>query len=150
VSQRSEANAETIRRYVERFPPPVEGVDDWAAAFWDHDGDYYPVRKFPEARPCHGLDELARFITEYAEAWGDYSYELKEIRGLDDVRVLVHGRIRAVGRGSGMQLEGDIYQCFWLRNLRVIRQEDHLTPAGAARALGVSEQALSSGPGAAG
>ena len=45
----SRANVEIVRRYLEPGGPP-EG----AAGFWEPDGDYYPVRKFPEARPCHG------------------------------------------------------------------------------------------------
>ena len=39
------------------------------ADFWDPDGDYYPVRKFPESRPCHGPDEVQRFMAEYGAAW---------------------------------------------------------------------------------
>jgi hypothetical protein len=37
--------------------------------FWESDGDYYPVRKFPEARPCHGREEIAQFYTEYRATW---------------------------------------------------------------------------------
>ena len=37
-------------------------ADSWKQfdRFWDPDADYYPVRKFPEARSCHGRDEIAR------------------------------------------------------------------------------------------
>src|SRR6187200_1942359 len=30
----------------------------WAVRFWEPDADYYPARKFPEATPCHGREEI--------------------------------------------------------------------------------------------
>ena len=33
-------------------------------AFWDPEGDYYPVRKFPESRPCHGIKEISCLKSE--------------------------------------------------------------------------------------
>ena len=111
------------------------------AGFWESDGDYYPVRKFPEARPCHGREEIARFFTEYRAAW-DYRYVVKDARAIADDRVLVRARISAEGTASGVALEGDIYHCFWLRHGRFIRVEDHLTAKGALHALGLSGEAL--------
>jgi hypothetical protein len=108
----------------------------YAAEFWDADGDYYPVRKFPEARPCHGVKETARFLGDYAEAW-QYEYAVKEVIEVGDDRVLACAALRAEGRGSGMKLEGDTYHSIWLRHRRILRQEDHLTLRGALRALGL-------------
>jgi len=68
----SQENVEVARRYLEDPPAetaPLEVVMKWIARFWESDGDHYPVRKFPEARPCHGREEIARFFTEYRAAW---------------------------------------------------------------------------------
>jgi hypothetical protein len=46
------------------------------------------------------------------------------------------------GRSSGVAQDADVYHCFWLRHVRFIRAEDHLTPKGALHALGLSGQAL--------
>ena len=54
----------------------------------------------------------------------------------------LHGRIEAEGRASGAKLEGDIFQCFWLRHDRFIRGEDHLTEKGALHALGLTGETL--------
>ncbi len=135
-------NVEVVRRYLDSFPPEPERVSEWVASFWEPDSDYYPVRKFPEARPCHGHDEIQRFATDYLGVWGQYDYEIKDVRAIGDVRVLVHGRIRAKGRESGVTLEGDLYHCYWLRHGRFIRSEDHLTVKGALRALGLSGETL--------
>ena len=110
--------------------------------FWEPDGDYYPIRGFPEARPCHGRAEIVGFFTAFFPAWEDYRYVFKDAAAVGDDRVLVHGAMRAEGRASGVALEGDAYHCFWLRHGRFIRVEDHLTLKGARRALGLSGETL--------
>jgi hypothetical protein len=57
----SEENVETVRRYYEEWPEASE-LPEWVAGFWESNGDYYPVRGFPEARPCHGREEIAAFL----------------------------------------------------------------------------------------
>jgi hypothetical protein len=59
-----------------------------------------------------------------------------------DDRVLACATLHAEGRGSGMRLEGEIYHCIWLRHERFFRMEDHLTLAGALRALGLDGDTL--------
>ena len=140
----SQENVEVVRRWLEEPPAesvPVERVMEWIAGFWEPDSDYYPVRKFPEARPCHGHEEIARFLTEYRTAW-DYRHVVEDARAISDDRVLVRARISAQGTVSGAALEGDIYHCFWLRHGRFIRVEDHLTAKGAVHALGFTGEAL--------
>jgi len=62
----SQENVEVVRRYLDEVSrEPSERVGE----FWEADGDYYPARKFPEARPCHGRKEIVRFITDYLAAW---------------------------------------------------------------------------------
>jgi hypothetical protein len=140
----SQENVEIVRRYLEDQPGeavPLDGVIEWLRGFWESDGDYYPVRKFPEVRPCHGREEIARFFTEYRAAW-DYRMVVAEARAIGDDRVLAQARISAEGTASGVALEGDLYLCFWLRHGRFIRSEDHLTARGALHALGLSADAL--------
>jgi hypothetical protein len=140
----SQENVEIVRRYLEELPPegvPLAESLAWISGFWESDGDYYPVRKFPEARPCHGREEIARFFTEYRAAW-HYRFVVEDARAIAGDRVLVRGRISAEGTASGVALEGDLYHCFWLRHGRFIRAEDHLTAKGAHHALGLSAEAL--------
>ena len=140
----SQENVEVVRRYLEEPPPegvPFEENLAWMTRFWEPDSDYYPVRKFPEARPCHGCEEIAQFFTEYRAAW-HIRVVVEDVRAIADDRVLVRGRLSAEGRASGVELEGDLYHCFWLRHGRFIRVEDHLTAKGAHHALGLSAEAL--------
>ena len=59
-----------------------------------------------------------------------------------DDRVLVRAMMVGEGRESGISLEGELFQCYWLRHGRIFRQEDHLTEEGALHALGLSGETL--------
>jgi hypothetical protein len=113
-----------------------------AAEVWDETGDYYPVRKFPESRPCHGRDEIVDFVVQFRDAWSNLAWEIRDIVDVGSDRMLVCSAIRAEGHGSGMTLEGDVYQSIWLRNGRFLRVEDHLTLSGALHAFGVEAETL--------
>ncbi len=138
----SQENVEIVRRW---FEPVTGGPEKTLAAvseFWDATGDYYPVPKFPEARPCHGRAEIAQFLVQFGEAFGRYVWAIRWLIPVGDDRVLVCANLQAEGRGSGINLEGDVYQCLWLRHGRFFRVEDHLTLGGALRALGLEGETL--------
>ena len=138
----SQENAETVRRWLAARSASSEETLAAIAEFFDPDVDYYPVRKFPEAQPRHGLDESSQFLAEYLDAYSRYEWAIQELITVGDDRVLACTNLRAEGRGSGMKLEGDLYQCYWLRHGRFFRVEDHLTLPGALRALGLTGQTL--------
>ena len=100
------------------------------------------MRKFPEARPCHGRDEFARFFERLWEAFPDAAFELDAVLPAGDGRVLACGQMRAEGRGSGITLEGPLYTCHWLRHGRFFRIENHLTLPGALSGLGFEADTL--------
>ncbi len=138
----SEENVEIVRRWLEGLPEDPEDFPAYVAELWESDGDYYPVRSFPEARPCHGREEIVRFIAELISAWSEYRYTVKNARSIGDGRVFAHGHLHATGLTSGVALEGDTYHCCWLRHGRFIRVEDHLTAKGALHALGFTAETL--------
>ena len=100
------------------------------------------MRKFPEAQPCHGREELWQFLAGYLDAFPRTDWAIQELIDIGDDRVLVCVSMRAEGHGSGLKLEGDLYQCFWLRHGRFFRLEDHLTLSGALHALGLEGDTL--------
>jgi SnoaL-like protein len=136
-------NVEVVRRFTAVLSGAgPEEIRASAAEFWDADADYYPVRKFPEAKPCHGLEEVSQFLVRFREAWSRYEWAVHELIEVGDDRVLVRRSLQAEGRESGMKLMGDVYGCFWLRHGRFFRVEDHLTLAGALHALGLERDTL--------
>jgi|SRR5436189_5103720 len=132
----SRENVEVVRRWLAVGSVGPEEARAAVAEFCDADVDYYPVRKFSGALPSHGLDEFSEWLTRWLEAWSQLEWAVKELIEIGDDRVLVCAHMRAEGRGSGVRLEGDIYQCEWLRHGRLFRIEDHLTLSGALHALG--------------
>jgi ketosteroid isomerase-like protein len=113
-----------------------------AAEFWDPDADFYPVPKFPDSEPCHGLNEISRFFSRFRDTWFRYEMPLKEVIEVDDERLLARSTLRAEGRESGVNLEGDMYQCVWFRHGRFLRVEHHLTLKGALHGLGLRGDTL--------
>jgi SnoaL-like domain len=141
----SQENVAVVRRFVEAYGQGDLAPSDWGrfvVDFYEPDADYYPVRKFPEARPCHGVEEIARFLAGYRDAWDLYQFAVKNLIPVGDDRVFVHTAIRAEGRESGVKLDGDLYRCVWLRHGRFFRWEDHLAVKGAIHALGLSGETL--------
>jgi hypothetical protein len=138
----SQENVEIVRRFLDQYRDAPNDIRSLAADFYEPDADFCPVRKFPETRPCHGVEEIARFQTEYRAAWDRYEMEVKNLIPVGDDRVLVCSVLQAEGRESGVKLEGDLYSCLWLRLGRCLRWEDHLTLKGALRALGLSGESL--------
>jgi hypothetical protein len=133
----SQENVEVVRRWLAALSASPQEARAAIPEFWDDDVDYYPVRKFPEAQPCHNLEEFGQFLTRYMDAFSRNEWAIQEVIEVGDDRVLVCENLRAEGRGSGVKLEGDLYQCFWLRHGRFFRVEDHLTLSGALHALGL-------------
>ena len=137
----SAENVEVVRRALAAISAGPEEILATAAGFWDSDADYYPARKFPEAQPCHGLQEIAQALTRIRETWAKYEWVVQELIEVGDDRVLAWSNLQAQGR-SGMNVEGDVYQCIWLRRGRLLRVEDHLTLSGALHAFGLEGDTL--------
>ena len=134
---------EIQRKLLEGFKELApEDTLQYVEQFWEPDCDYYPAKNFPDSRPCHGREEIARYLTDYLRAWDRFEFEINRLIAVGDDRVLSHVTVRADGRQSGVRLDGDLYQCLWLRNGRLLRQEDHLTSAGAIQGLGLKGEAL--------
>lgn len=135
-------NVETVRRLLVAMSAGPEEVRACVGELWDGDADYYPVRKFPEAQPCHGREEVAEFLARFRETWSRFEWEVQEAFAIGDDRVLVCGSLRAEGHVSGMTLADDLYQCCWLRHGHIFRAEDHLTLRGALHAFGLDAETL--------
>jgi ketosteroid isomerase-like protein len=130
-------NVEVVRRW---HAAMSAGSDECLKAIdelCDPDIDFYPVRKFPEARPCHGREEFSRFFDRFWEGFPNAHFSAGDVFPVGDDRVLACGSMRAEGGGSGITLEGDLYTCHWIRHGRFLRVENHLTLTGALHALGL-------------
>ena len=138
----SQENVEVVRGWLSAMSAgPGEALAAVAESF-DADIGYYPVRKWPEAQPCHGREEFLQFIAGFQDAFSRDEWAIQDLIEVGDDRVFVRVNMRIEGRGSGLNLEGDLYFCFWLRHGRFFRVEDHLTLSGALHALGLKGETL--------
>jgi ketosteroid isomerase-like protein len=138
----SQENKEIVRRWQAVMSASPEEALAAITEFFDANVDYYPVRKWPEAQPCHGREEFLQFIAGFQDAFSRDDWAIQELIDVGDDRVFARVSMRTEGRGSGLKLEGDLYQCFWLRHGRFLRIEDHLTLRGALHALGLQGETL--------
>jgi len=137
----SAQNVEIVRRCLHWRATRGLLVEDWEE-WWDVDSDYYPIRKFPESRACHGREEIARFYETFRATWDRYESGTRSVLAVGDDRVFAHTHVRAEGRQSGLVLDGPLYHSVWLRHGRILRLEDHLTLPKALFALGLDAETL--------
>jgi hypothetical protein len=131
-----------VRRANASMSASPEDIRRTAGQFWDADADFYPVRKFPEAQPCHGLKEITDFLVRFREPWSRFEWTVHEVIEVGGERALSRMTLNAEGRESGAKLDGDLYQSYWFRHGRLLRVEDHLTLRGALHALGLEGDTL--------
>ena len=85
----SAENLEAVRRW--QAAAASASLDEALAAvpeLWDPDVDYYPVRKFPESRPCHGIEQLTEFATQWSNPFSLSEWTVRELIAVGDDRVL--------------------------------------------------------------
>jgi hypothetical protein len=139
----SQENVEIVRRWLATTSGvSTEEILATIPEFWDAAADYYPIRKWPEAQPCHGREELSQFFTRLREAFTRVDLAVRWLVAVGDDRVLACVKLHWEGRGSGITLDGEILYCYWLRHGRFLRAEDHLTLSGALHALGLQGETL--------
>ena len=113
------------------------------AEVWDPYGDYYPVEKFPDrARPLHGVTKMA-LSGGVEQAWEHFEFKVKAINPVRDDRVLVRASLVAEGRGSGLNLQGELFHCSGSgTGGSFVRRITRLTLLAALLALGLSGETL--------
>jgi uncharacterized protein len=90
------------KRILELIDPEMEGHD--------------PDRTGEVAR---GIDGFTRFMAEWLENWDDYRIDAKEIIDAGN-QVVVLGRQRGTGKGSGIEIEDNISMVFRVRDGKAV------------------------------
>jgi len=83
----SQQNVETVRRWLAATSASSEETLAAIAGFFDPDVGYYPVRKFPEAQPCHGLEESSQFLSRFLDAFSREEWVIQDLIEVGDDRV---------------------------------------------------------------
>jgi ketosteroid isomerase-like protein len=94
---------------LERFHPQVE---------WELIGQ----AALDQAGPTRGRDSLLDYWRRFWAAWKPGAWwEIEELRNLGDEQVLACGRLRAVGRSSGVETSAPIFHLWTVREGLIVR-----------------------------
>jgi ketosteroid isomerase-like protein len=86
-----------------------------------------------------GPQAVVEIFGRLREAFGDYRAELLDLTDLGDGRVLAIIRTSGTGRGSQIEMEGEVGEVFVMRDGLAVRADVYPSPAEARRAAGVQE-----------
>jgi SnoaL-like domain len=79
--------------------------------------------ELPDSSVHRGREGWRRWVTDWREAFEDYSLERFDRLDVDDARVLTIHRLRARGRLSGVQLERTDAQLWTFSGDRLVRMD---------------------------
>ena len=91
-----------------------------------------------EAATCYGLEAMQRWMRDFLAAWTNYRAHATEFLEAGD-SVVVAVQQKAVGVGSGVPVEIEIFHVWTFRAARVIRLESIVERGEALEATGLSE-----------
>jgi ketosteroid isomerase-like protein len=126
----SQENVETVRRSFEAFN---RRDADRLVALCHSDCEWLPFRAQLEGMVYRGHEGVRRFLGDMDEDWSQFRIDPVELHELGD-RVVAIGRIRALGRGSGVDVDSVAGFVVELRDGQIIRVTSHSDPEAALRA----------------
>jgi ketosteroid isomerase-like protein len=129
-------NVAAIRRLYELF---VDGRIEEAKALLDPDIYWAEPDEGPDQRVVLGRDAALGALNEWLEAWQGYEIEMIEALDAPGDRVFQAIRQRATGAVSGVPLEGELFQVWWLRDGVPVRMEMFFDRDRARAVAGLSE-----------
>jgi ketosteroid isomerase-like protein len=132
----SQDNVEVVRAALDAF---ARGELEEMLSYIDPAGELHSaIVGGAEGSVYRGHEGLRSWYTDTFEAFEELRGEWSEFRDLGD-RVLVLGRAKARGRGSGMELDSPMGWVFTMRDGKVVRAEGYLSRAETLEAAGLRE-----------
>jgi ketosteroid isomerase-like protein len=132
----SEENVEIVRAGHETFNR--RDLDAYLAVT-DPDVEFTPYERVIEGLgPYRGHEDVRRWWNEALETVPDFQVELDDVRDLGDL-VLVRGRLRGHGAGSGAEFDRTYWGLFRCREGRVVWWHAFQSEAEALEAAGRSQ-----------
>ena len=130
----SRENVEVVRRSFEAWQR--DDLETWLscqdpAIEWD-----------VAVRQVEGAGSVYRGVEGTREGWAafrDFQVELRELRDVDEQRVLVLGDVHYRGPASGIELESPLAEIFTVRDGKIVQIVDYFTYEEALEAVGLRE-----------
>jgi ketosteroid isomerase-like protein len=129
-------HAEVVRKNFEAFNG--RDIDAWLTQ-WHPEGEWYPAMSSHFDGESHrGHAALRRLAEDYCETWVALTLTAEGITEVG-ARLLVLGRVRARGKGSGVEIERPWAWIVEFRGDKIIRLRAYLDQAEALKAVGLRE-----------
>jgi len=112
-------NVERIRRLYEAWSA---GDLDTAIAGMDPDVEWLEPADSPDARAWRGAEGIVASMEKWTEPFEDFGFAIVEMVPAGE-RVLVQLHQHARGRGSGAEVEGDIWHLWTLVDGKAVKAE---------------------------
>jgi len=125
--------AEIVRQSFEAFN--ARAVDE-AVSLFAEDCELLPFRAQLEGIAYRGHEGVREFVSDMAEDWNTFRIDPLEVYDRRD-RVAVVGRVRALGRASGVEVDSIAGFLFELHQGRIRSLTSHSNPEQALEALGI-------------
>ena len=123
----SQENVEIVRGFL------VADVDD-LLAYVDPGIVWNPV----EEASAQGHDAVRASLARWKGAWAEYEVTHEEFVDAGD-RVLVTLHLRGRGRGSGVEIDGRLFDVYTIRNGEIVRMDEFTERSAALEAAGLRE-----------
>jgi uncharacterized protein len=111
----SQENMEIVRAAFDAY---FRGDMESALGFVDPEIVVTQRSELPDAAPRHGHAGVVEAIAVWPDQWDDYQLEIVEIRDAGE-HVIVRSHHRGRGKGSGVDVEDEIWYVFAFRNGKV-------------------------------
>ena len=131
----SQENVEIVLRGVDAMN---RGDEETFKALWDARFEMRLVGAVGEPVSYVGADGVSEFFHDMGETWSDWSFEVERARDLDQ-HVLITGRQRGRGRGSGVEVDSPRACIVAVRDGAVTEIRYFTEPADALEAVGLEE-----------
>jgi ketosteroid isomerase-like protein len=134
----SKENVEIALEFVDVLNAFMRGQTSSEAwlAFWDEEGEFYPLRAQLEGQSYLGHDGVMRFVAELQEDFEEVRFEIDEVRDAGE-QVVGIGRFRARGRGSGVDINVPVGVVQRMRRGKIVYARLFSEPADALEAAGL-------------
>jgi len=137
----SSENVEVVKRAHERLLGDLasfRGSASDLAEFCDPEVHVDQTRRVFNPASYDGYEGLLRALGDVRDAWDRFALEPEQFVEADDRVVVIH-RVRARGRGSGVEIEARSASVYTLRDARVVRLVVYDEPSEALASVGLSE-----------
>ena len=131
----SEENVEIVRHVYEAFNKrdADEAVELVSPGFsFQSEFDVLSGRRY------QGRAGFRKYFQDIADAWAEFNVELDEIETFGDA-VIVAYRERAIGRGSGLEVNARGYELWRVERGQVVSKQNYASKEQALEAAGLSE-----------